>query len=102
VRAFPRYVTILKFCELTGYTEDAVKSKRRDGVWLAGQLWIKAPDGRILMDLEGYEAWVESAHESESRTAPRSKSPLPLKPAVAAAGSAQSPPPLVRARRQSQ
>lgn len=29
MRVFPRYVTVLKFCELTGYTEDAVKSKRR-------------------------------------------------------------------------
>ncbi len=55
-----RYVTIKKFCEFSGYTEDAVKSKRRDGVWLEGKVWIKAPDGRILIDLSGYEAWVGS------------------------------------------
>lgn len=55
-----RYVTIKKFCEMTGYTEEAVKSKRRDGVWLEGRVWIKAPDGRILIDLEGFERWVES------------------------------------------
>lgn len=53
-----RYVTIPRFCELSGYTKEAVKSKRRDGVWLEGSVWIKAPDGRILIDLEGYEAWA--------------------------------------------
>lgn len=78
MRLFPRYVTILKFCELTGYTEDAVKSKRRDGVWLGGQLWVKAPDGRILMDLEGYEEWVESAQRETVAAKPRAKSPPPL------------------------
>lgn len=24
-----------------------------------GDVWIKAPDGRILIDVEGYEKWVE-------------------------------------------
>jgi hypothetical protein len=53
-----RHVTIPKFCELTGYSEDAVRSKQKRGDWLEGREWIKAPDGRILMDLEGYERWV--------------------------------------------
>ncbi|AIO96640.1 excisionase [Burkholderia pseudomallei] len=96
MRVFPRYVTVLKFCELTGYTEDAVKSKRRDGVWLAGQLWIKAPDGRILMDLEGYEAWVESAREPAQSAAPRAQSPPPLKAPATKSGAASSPLPLTR------
>lgn len=54
-----RYVRIVKFVELTGYTEKAVRRKIEDGVWVAGREYKKAPDGSILMDLEGYERWVE-------------------------------------------
>jgi hypothetical protein len=54
----PRFVTIRKFHELTGYTEDATRSKIARGDWLQDQVWRKAPDGRILMDLEGFEKWV--------------------------------------------
>ncbi|WHL17613.1 excisionase [Stenotrophomonas acidaminiphila] len=53
-----RFVTIEKFEELTGYTPDATRSKIKRGDWLEGVLHIKAPDGRILMDIEGYEWWV--------------------------------------------
>lgn len=63
--AYPRYVTIGKFHELTGYTEDAVRSKIRRGDWLQNRMWRKAPDGRILIDLLGYELWVVSNAVSE-------------------------------------
>lgn len=53
------WVTIKKFSELTGYTEDAVRAKLANGVWLESALWKKAPDGRILMNLPGYNDWVE-------------------------------------------
>ena len=48
------HITIRKFSELTGYTEDAIRTKMRDGVWLKDVVWIKAPDGRVLIDLSGY------------------------------------------------
>ena len=54
------YVTIRKFCELTGYTEDAVNSKIRDGVWMQNRVWRKAPDGRRLISMEGFWQWVET------------------------------------------
>lgn len=54
-----RHVRIKKFCELTGYTDDAVRAKISGGKWLEGTVWVKAPDGAILIDLEGYESWVE-------------------------------------------
>jgi hypothetical protein len=53
-----RRVTIEKFAELSGYTADAVRSKIKRGDWLEGDLWIKAPDGRILIDTEGFERWA--------------------------------------------
>lgn len=55
-----RYVLINRFVEITGYTEDAVRSKMKTGVWLQDVVWLQAPDGRILIDLEGYEEWVVS------------------------------------------
>lgn len=55
-----RWLTIKKFSAETGYTPDAVRSKIKEGVWLKGQVWTKAPDGRILIDTEGYEKWVTS------------------------------------------
>ena len=56
-----RFVTIKKFALESGYTEDAVRSKIDKGVWLEGTVWIKAPDGRILIDQEGYEKWATGA-----------------------------------------
>ncbi len=54
-----RYVRVNKFAELTGYTDKAVRCKISEGVWLEGKLWRRAPDGAILVDLVGYELWVE-------------------------------------------
>ena len=53
-----RYVTIEKASDLTGYTPDAIRSKIKRGDWLEGG-WQRAPDGRVLIDLQGYEKWVE-------------------------------------------
>ena len=53
-----RLFTIEKFSEESGYSPDAIRSKIKGGDWLEGQVWIKAPDGRILIDTEGYEAWA--------------------------------------------
>lgn len=58
-RLGPRYVLITVFCVQTGYTEKAVERKREEGVWRIGQVLRKAPDGHIMVDLDGYEAWVE-------------------------------------------
>ena len=55
-----RYVTISKFAAESGYTEDAIRSKIRDGIWMQDKVWKKAPDGRILIDVDGYHEWVES------------------------------------------
>ena len=56
-----QWVTIGKFAELTGYSEDAVRGKIKRGDWREPHLWKKAGDGRILMHLEGYRKWVEAA-----------------------------------------
>lgn len=55
-----KYVLARKFEELTGYTAQAVKRKIQTGVWREGREYRRAPDGHILVNLEGYERWVEN------------------------------------------
>ena len=54
-----RYMTIAKFAAESGYSEAAIRSKIRDGIWRQNLEWRRAPDGRILIDVEGYQRWVE-------------------------------------------
>ncbi|MBK1732904.1 excisionase [Thiococcus pfennigii] len=53
------FVTIKRFSELSGYTEDAVRKKIKTGVWLEKIHYRRAPDGRLLMSLAAYHRWVE-------------------------------------------
>ena len=62
-----RYQTIEKFSAETGYTERAIETKIARGVWVENRQWRKAPDGRILIDMQGYEQWVERRPEPSSR-----------------------------------
>jgi hypothetical protein len=54
----------LKFAEETGYTARAVETKIHRGVWVEGREYRRAPDGSILIDMNGYERWVESGEPS--------------------------------------
>ncbi|UPG88484.1 excisionase [Luteibacter aegosomaticola] len=60
-----RYVTIGKFAAESGYSENAVRAKIKNSVWLEGNVWKHAPDGRVLIDTEGYEKWVDGQMASE-------------------------------------
>jgi hypothetical protein len=89
------YLTIRKFSAESGYSEAAVRSKVRDGIWAEGAVWVRAPDGRILIDVTGYERWVESsptlkAHHTKSRRT-LATSPPALRPRGMPV---KSPPPL--------
>lgn len=66
-----RYVTVGKFAAESGYTEEAIRAKIKNGVWLQDVVWIKAPDGRILVDIQGYENWVESGSPAQQLKALR-------------------------------
>ena len=70
-----RFVTINKFCELTGYTRRAVEGKRQTGVWREGGVIVKAPDGHILIDIEEFERWAAAGHEKQTVSTPAMKSP---------------------------
>jgi len=73
-----RYLTIPKFAAESGYSQDAIRTKIRDAIWREGQEWRRAPDGRILVDVDGYHRWVEGAPVLKvgQRPAPRGRSLL--------------------------
>ena len=53
-----RFITIKKFAMQSGYSEAAIRTKVNRGVWLQDQVWVRAPDDRILIDVDGYERWA--------------------------------------------
>jgi hypothetical protein len=53
-----RYVTLERFEALSGYSTSAVQSKIKRGQWLENREYLRAPDGRILVDLLGHGAWA--------------------------------------------
>ena len=53
-------VTIKKFEELTGYTAKAVERKKYEGVFVEGLVWLRAPDGRTLIIMEGFYNWARN------------------------------------------
>ncbi|MGB9088139.1 MAG: excisionase [Pseudomonas farsensis] len=57
----PRWVLINRAAELTGYSEDAIRHKVKNGTWAQGRIWRKAPDGRITINIAEYDKWAESA-----------------------------------------
>jgi hypothetical protein len=89
-----RYQTIKKFAEASGYTEGAIRSKIQDGTWPEREVWIKAPDNRVLISVEGYEAWVESGMGSGAHQRPALRSVSCMTGRSVANASRLSPPPL--------
>ena len=58
--ATSRYVLLRLAETVTGYTVKAMERKIERGDWVEGKVWRRAPDGHILVDLQGYQRWVEN------------------------------------------
>jgi hypothetical protein len=56
-----KYLLLPLFSAVTGYTVKACQRKIETGVWREGQHYRRSPDGRIHMDLEEYQKWVEAS-----------------------------------------
>lgn len=54
------YVLLPLANALTGYTVKAMQRKIERGDWPEGRVWKRAPDGHIMIDLVGYQKWVEN------------------------------------------
>jgi len=81
-----KYKTIKQFSKESGYSEDAIRSKVKRGDWQEGDIWYKAPDGRVLISIEGYNSWVTGAEKiSEGLATSLPKVPSPrLSPLIQA------------------
>lgn len=55
------------FCQETGYSEKAVARKIEDGVWVEGREYVRAPDGRRLIDMDGFNRWARSEQNTKPR-----------------------------------
>ena len=60
-----------KHCLDTGYTEDAIYSKIKRGDLAEHIVWIKAPDGKILISEEGFEKWALGLLPANSKASAR-------------------------------
>jgi hypothetical protein len=57
--ASARYVLLPLAHLLTGYSVKAIQRKIERGDWPEGKVWRHAPDGHVVVDMMGYERWVE-------------------------------------------
>jgi hypothetical protein len=57
------YVQLDVFEAHTGYSPDAVQKMIKRGVWREG-VHFRRRNGRILMDLRAYHAWVEDPQQA--------------------------------------
>jgi hypothetical protein len=76
-----RYVLLPLANLLTGYSVKAMERKIERGDWQEGKVWKRAPDGRILIDVLGYQRWVEgpkAAVASHSRGLEGRRASLPV------------------------
>jgi hypothetical protein len=55
-----RYVLLPLANLITGYSVKAMERKIERGDWQEGKVWRRAPDGHIMIDITGYQRWVES------------------------------------------
>lgn len=71
------FVLVEKAAELTGYSRSAIEAKIAKGQWVEGREWVKAPDGRRMVSMKGYEEWVLRGLDPQSgkRTAGSGPSP---------------------------
>lgn len=54
-----RFVTIKLASAMTGLTEGAIRMKIARGIWLESRQFVRR-DGRVMIDMKGYERWAES------------------------------------------
>jgi hypothetical protein len=57
--ASARYVLLPLASAISVYTVNAMRMKIERGDWPEGRVWIRAPDGRTMIDVSGYQKWVE-------------------------------------------
>lgn len=93
------FITIDKFATLSGYTAGAIRAKVKEGVWVEGQEYIRAPDNRVLVSIGGYEQWASKPSIKTSgpslTVASKSRSTTRLNQQGKGSASTSSPRPII-------
>ncbi|MFM2317969.1 MAG: hypothetical protein RLZZ215_590 [Pseudomonadota bacterium] len=53
------YITIKKFAEISGLTEEAIRQYIKKGIWIKGTHWIKSPNvNRNYIVVKAVNQWI--------------------------------------------
>ena len=56
-----KWVLIVKFAELSGYSQNAIQMKIKNGLWENRVHFIKGPDGKYQINPEEVMKWIENS-----------------------------------------
>jgi hypothetical protein len=62
-----RFVTVDLASSMTGLSASAIRTKIARSIWVEGREYVRAPDGHLMIDLRGYEEWVQQVAPPERR-----------------------------------
>ena len=54
------WVTLTKYCELTGETDESVRTRRKRRIWKDGKQSRIGPNGNIWVNVKEAQQWVEN------------------------------------------
>ena len=54
------WIRLKKYCEISGDTADAVRWRRKSGVWADGKHSKLGPDKKIWVNIKEVEKWVQN------------------------------------------
>ena len=54
----PHWVLIKKLSAETGYSEDAIRAKKKNNVWKMNVHWKKAPDNHVIFNATAVQRWM--------------------------------------------
>lgn len=52
------WITLKKYCELTGETSNTVHQRRKNGIWVDGIHCKIGPNNRLWINTEEVQKWV--------------------------------------------
>ena len=55
-----QWVCLQKYSELSGETQEAVRIRRKRGIWADGKQTKIGPNGRIWVNLEEANKWIQN------------------------------------------
>jgi len=58
-----KFKTIRAFSKESGYSEHAIRTKISRGVWGENEVWVRTPDNRVLINIEGFNLWAIKGQE---------------------------------------